>query len=361
MAKNRHQIPNRLADLGTGPSLHCNVSRPHDKNSILEALPENNRHPSLCEYIHPWHCLPTRSASRGGYGWQCTLPHRLLQRSQNDSAAKTAHVDSARSRNGWSLWELHQHSRMLLAWLRNYWSSQMVRLPSVSCVRLYFLINLLDEADPFWTQSWLWVALGVRHNADLQLWQANKSGKTWKGCQYVDQLQCIMGVARNELHDAQDTQRAEADVSPCSIDSAVTSSPTVLLDSINLPISYTNVNTTWCNLVQHYIWTYEIRSICRNALELDLPNTMIIYDTVNVSRFKVDHTDASRVTWCPLPPPVCTRHVGTSYVVQSVTENRPSSEGTVLEYDVKWEGWEQNDTTCEPEENMTKAKEMEKQ
>jgi hypothetical protein len=87
---------------------------------------------------------------------------------------------------------------------------------------------------------------------------------------------------------------------------------------------------------------------------------MAIHDAVNVSRLKDDCTDDSRVAWQQPRLPVRTSRVGTSYVVKSIVNHRPNSDGTGCEYEVKWEGWYQKDNTWEPEENMAKAKETDK-
>jgi hypothetical protein len=88
---------------------------------------------------------------------------------------------------------------------------------------------------------------------------------------------------------------------------------------------------------------------------------MMIYDTVIVIRLNVDRTDDSRIDWRWPPLPVWTSRAGTSYVVQSIANHRPSSEGNGWEYEVQWEGWDEKDNTLEPEDNIAKAKEIVKQ
>ena len=171
-------------------------------------------------------------------------------------------------------------------------------------------------------------------------------------------MQRIFGVARDELRDAQDKQAAQANESQCQIDPAITAGAKVFLDTEDLPITYANVNPTQHKLVHPYIGPYEILRIRGNAVEVDLPNDMTIHDTGNVSRLKVDRTDDSMIAWRRPPPPVWTSHADTSYIVESIANHRPSSNGTSWKYEVKWEGWDQKDNTWEPEENMAKAKEM---
>jgi hypothetical protein len=171
-------------------------------------------------------------------------------------------------------------------------------------------------------------------------------------------LQRILGVARAELRDAQDKQTAEANTSQRPTDPTITACAKVFLDTKDLPITYANVNPTRCKLGDRYIRPYEILRIRGIAVELDLPNDMMIHDTVNVSRFKVARTDDSRIAWRQPPPPVWTSRTGPSYVVESSAKHQPSSNGTSWEYEVKWECWDEKHNTWEPEENMAKSKGM---
>jgi len=131
--------------------------------------------------------------------------------------------------------------------------------------------------------------------ADLQRPEANESAKKLQGHEFVERLQHILAVARDELRDAQDKQMVEANRSRHPIDPAITASAKGFLDTKVLPITYTYVNPTRRTLVHRYIGPYDILRIRENAIELDLPNDMKIHVTINVSRLKADRTDDSRV------------------------------------------------------------------
>jgi hypothetical protein len=94
--------------------------------------------------------------------------------------------------------------------------------------------------------------------ADLLQPQANKSAKTSQGREFIEQLQHIFRVARDQLHDAQEEQTAEGIKSQRPIDPAITTGAKVFLDTKDLPITYANVNPMRCKLVHCYIGPYEI-------------------------------------------------------------------------------------------------------
>jgi len=89
--------------------------------------------------------------------------------------------------------------------------------------------------------------------ADLQRPQANESAKTLQGREFVPRSQRILGVARDELRDAQNTQTAEANKSRRPIDPAITASAKVYVYTHNFPITYANVNPAQLKLVHHQI------------------------------------------------------------------------------------------------------------
>jgi len=151
---------------------------------------------------------------------------------------------------------------------------------------------------------------------DLQQPQANQSAKTLQMGEFLERLQRILGVARDELRYAQDKETAEANKSRCPIDPAITTGANLCLDTKDLPISYANVNPTGHKPVHRDVGPYEILQMSGNAVKLDLPNDMTMYDTANVSRLKVDRTDISRIAWWQPPPQVQTGRAGTRYVVE---------------------------------------------
>jgi len=104
--------------------------------------------------------------------------------------------------------------------------------------------------------------------ADLERPQGNESAIPLQGCELVEQLQRFLKVARDELCDAQDEQKAEASMSRRPIDSTTTASANVILDSKALQITYSNINPMRLKLVHHYIGPYQILRIhgecCQN-------------------------------------------------------------------------------------------------
>jgi len=98
--------------------------------------------------------------------------------------------------------------------------------------------------------------LPVELIAELHRPQANESAKSFQGWEMVERLKRILGVARDELRDAQDKQTGEANKSRRAIDAAITAGAKVFLDPKDLPITYANVNPTRCKLVHRYIGSY---------------------------------------------------------------------------------------------------------
>jgi hypothetical protein len=85
--------------------------------------------------------------------------------------------------------------------------------------------------------------------ADLQRPPANESGKTLQGHQSVEQLQCIMGVTKDDLCDAQDKLTVEAVNSGHPIDPIITAGAKEVLHTKDLQVTYANINPTRPKLV----------------------------------------------------------------------------------------------------------------
>lgn len=182
--------------------------------------------------------------------------------------------------------------------------------------------------------------------------------KSLQAHEFVKSLQCILYVSWTELLNARDKLIIEDKTPQHPIDSALTASAKVFLDRMGLPITYTNVNPTPCYLVHWSIGPCEFHQICGNAIKVDLPNDMMIYNTGKVARLKVDHMHNSRVTWLLPPPHVWTSRMGTRYIVIAVANRWPSAGRTDWASEVKWECWDEKVTIRALEVNMSKAMEM---
>jgi len=80
--------------------------------------------------------------------------------------------------------------------------------------------------------------------ADLQPPQANESVTTLPGREFVEPLQHILGVARDEMRDAEYKQTVEANMSRRPIDPVITTGAKVFSYIKDLPIKYANFNPT---------------------------------------------------------------------------------------------------------------------
>jgi len=77
--------------------------------------------------------------------------------------------------------------------------------------------------------------------ADLQQPQANKSATTLHGREFVEPLQHILAVARDELRDAQDEQTAEANKSRSPNDPAITPGVKVITNNSSFRLKHPGV------------------------------------------------------------------------------------------------------------------------
>jgi len=119
-------------------------------------------------------------------------------------------------------------------------------------------IHRLTKQKPFEFDLRYEPPLPVDLIADLQGPQANQSGKTLQGHEFIERLQRLLGIARDVLRKVQDRQTAEANQSRRPIDPAITTGAKVFLDTEDLAITYANVNPMQRKVVHHCIGPYEI-------------------------------------------------------------------------------------------------------
>lgn len=86
-----------------------------------------------------------------------------------------------------------------------------------------------------------------------------------------------------------------------------------------------NVNPTVPQVVHGYIGPFEMLRISWNAVQLDLPDEMVIYEKVNFSILTVDHTDDCSIVWQSLPHLLPASGMAPSHDVQSIRNHRTSS------------------------------------
>ena len=181
------------------------------------------------------------------------------------------------------------------------------------------------------------------------------------GAAFVERLQASLLDAQDRLREAQDSQTAEANKSrrPCTLQVG----DLVMLNTKDLPITYASQDPSRRKL--QYPWAGPYRIIMfrgPNAVELELPKDMSIHDTVNVSRLKKYIADPTREK--PPPPPiraVMDKHgtIQRSYVVEAIVSHKkaPGIKGG-YKFQIKWEGYDDDDMTWEPAANLSNAKQI---
>jgi len=136
-----------------------------------------------------------------------------------------------------------------------------------------------------------------------------------------------------------------------------------MLSTQDLPITYVNKDPSRRKLQHPWAGPYKIIKFRGpNAVRLELPPDMTIYDTVNISRIKKYTVDRAREK--PPTPPVWTVRAkdGTIqrwYDVKAITSHMraPGVKGC-YKYQIRWQGYDDNEMTWEPAANLSKAKQM---
>jgi hypothetical protein len=185
--------------------------------------------------------------------------------------------------------------------------------------------------------------------------------RSLEGAVYVERLQGSLQDAQDCIRKAQDSQTAEANSSrrPCTLEVG----DFMMLSTKDLLITYTNEDRSRRKLQRPWAGPSKIIKFHGpNAVELELMADMTIHHTVNVSRFKKYTADWEREN-PPLPPvPTVRDKDGTiqdSYVVKAITSyKRALGVKGGYKYQIKWEGYDDNEMTWEPAANPSNAREM---
>ena len=177
-----------------------------------------------------------------------------------------------------------------------------------------------------------------------------------RGKAFAERLLRLLKSTQDEIRNAQAAQTAQANRARRPVDAGIKVGAKVFLGSKDLPITYANTDPNRRKLVHRFIGPYTIvRMVGPNAVELDLPRDMKIHDVINVSRLKLDCSSTDRILKPP-PPPIRTSKAGqTTYAVEKILSHLPDAKNT-WQYRVKWEGWDDNDSTWEPESALKNAK-----
>jgi hypothetical protein len=160
-----------------------------------------------------------------------------------------------------------------------------------------------------------------------------------------------MELARERLRIAQDSQKASADEHRQDVNFKI--GQQIWLNTKNLPLTYSNVSDQRSRKLQN-IYDRPFRIIkasqSPNAWYLDIPKSWNIRQPLNVSLFKLDSSDPTRIR---TPPPVKNSIYGTEYLVESIAgheeqQRKGKRTGYKRWYRLHWTGWGDDHDTWEP-------------
>jgi hypothetical protein len=178
---------------------------------------------------------------------------------------------------------------------------------------------------------------------------------------FVEKMKYNLDLAREKLAEAQDTQKVAADThrqeSPFQLGQQV------YLSTKNLPLTYSNASDQRSRKLQDlYDGPFKIIKASKspNSWYLDLPSQWNIKQPLNVELFRRDLSDPTRER---KPPPVKNSIHGAEYLVDAVVDHKDEKSknktGRVVRlYRLRWTGWEAENDTWEPLQNLENCREL---
>ena len=115
---------------------------------------------------------------------------------------------------------------------------------------------------------------------------------------------------------------------------------------------------------ERYIGPYRVKRVVNaNAYELELPPTLKIHPTINISQLKEYHDGSAAFPTRPAPltrpPPEVVNNDGSAeWVVERILDHRRYGRRKVLQYLILWQGYPAHEATWEPIENLNGALEL---
>jgi hypothetical protein len=169
---------------------------------------------------------------------------------------------------------------------------------------------------------------------------------------FAQRMKLNLELAWKRLRTAQDSQKVSADEH--RQDPKFKIGQQIWLNTKNLSLTYSNLSDQRsCKLRDIYDGPFQIfkASQSPNAWYLDIPKSWNIRQPLNVSLFKLDSSDPTRIR--TPPPPVKNSIYGAEYLVESVVgheerQHKGKRRGQERWYRLHWTGWEDDHDIWEP-------------
>jgi len=197
LAKNRHRLYNRPAGLGKWLRLHCNVCRPHDKESTLASLQKTIDalafvrifiHDIICLNRAPQEVISNCDVHFTADYWRDVA--RILQ--MKLLVCMAFHPETN------AITEIP--TKTVVCWLHGFTTHDQANWDDYLPLAEYAYNSSVHRSmkqTPFELDLGYELPLLLDMTADLQQPQANESVKTPQGREFVKWLQCFLGVARD--------------------------------------------------------------------------------------------------------------------------------------------------------------------